>query len=94
MTPLLLAMTAVLTGARLRGVLVPPGQPATSTPFATTLLAVARKLVIFAVSEKLGDVPPLVGGVEFAVAGAASAAANASAEKAAATSLRIASSFG
>jgi hypothetical protein len=49
--------------------------------------------VIFAVIESLDDVPP-IGGLEFALAGGATATANASAERTATTSLRIVSLLG
>src|SRR5919109_660301 len=91
--PRRLAATRNLTGARSRDTLVPERSLPVSVPSATTPLAVARKLVILADIESLGDMPPLVGGLGFALAGGATAA-NASAEKPAATSLRIVSLLG
>jgi hypothetical protein len=49
---------------------------------------------MFAVIESLDEVPPLIGGLGFAFAGAAMAATMNSAEKPAATSLRIVSLLG
>jgi hypothetical protein len=70
---------------------VPELSAPVSVPFATTPLAVARKLVMVAVSESLDEVPPASSGPGFAVAGGARTAAKATVEKAAATSLRIVS---
>src|SRR3954454_23210289 len=86
------AATRNLTGARSRDTLVPDCSFPVSVPSATTPLAVARKLVIFAVMETLDDVAPLVGGLAFAVAAGATAA-RAKAEKPAATSLRASPSL-
>src|SRR3954454_8991357 len=92
--PRRLAATRNLTGALSRETLVPERSLPVSVPSATTPLAVARNLVIFAVIESLDDVPPLVGALAFALAVGATAAAKASPEIPAATSLRIVSLLG
>lgn len=63
--PRLAAATANRTGALSRDTLVPERSEPERTPFATTApLAVARKLVIFAVIDSLDDLTPLVGELE------------------------------
>jgi hypothetical protein len=87
--PRLAATTANFTGALWRETLVPELSVPVSVPFATTPVAVARKLVIFAVSESLDDAPPVSDEPEFALAGGTRTAVIASIEKATTTSLRI-----
>jgi hypothetical protein len=86
-----LATTANLTGALLCDTLLPERSFPVKVPSATTPRAVARKLVIFAAKESLGDLATTVD--DFALAGGATTAARASVEKPAMTSLRIVSSL-
>ncbi|HET7049358.1 MAG TPA: hypothetical protein VFI54_13940 [Solirubrobacteraceae bacterium] len=88
-----MATAANLTGALSRDTPEPDLSLPVSVPCATTPLAVARNLVIFAVIDSIDDVPPLVGGLEFALADGTTTAAKASTGNTPATSLRIVSSF-
>ncbi|HEY2437774.1 MAG TPA: hypothetical protein VGH93_11380 [Solirubrobacteraceae bacterium] len=88
-----MATTANRTGALSRDTPVPELNLPVRTPFARTPLAVARKLVIFAVIESRDGVARLALGFALALADGATTAATARAERAAVTCLRIVSSL-
>src|SRR4051795_8275190 len=86
------AATRNRTGARSRDTLVPDRSLPVSVPSATTPLAVARKLVIFAVIDTFDDVALMDGGLALATA-AGARTAKTKAENPATTSLRTSPSL-